>query len=1091
LIAVGALAGQGNSPPRPEIGTPGRATRIEFNRDIRPIFADNCLPCHGPDPAQRKASLRLDQESSAKAPRDGARAIVPGDLEESEVYHRITAEDVAERMPPAKSGKSLSADQIDRIRRWIEAGAKWQPHWAFVPPQRPRASRVRRENWVRNPVDAFVLARLEREGLAPSPEAERGILLRRVSLDLTGLPPSRSEIMEFENDHRPNAYERVVDRLLSSPRLGERLATPWLNAARYADTSGYQTDGPRIMWRWRDWVIQAFNRDMPFDQFTIEQIAGDLLPGATLEQKIATGFNRNHRGNSEGGIIPEEYAVEYVVDRVDTTTTVWLGLTLACARCHSHKFDPIPQEDFYRLFAYFNNVPEQGRAIKLGNSPPFVKSPTRAQQEKLDALQSRVARLEREERKRESEITAAQAAWEVCVRGGRATDPVDDCQLIGRPCQTIAIPAGRADSGGLPRFRGERPRYVNGPDGPAVALDGGGFLDCGDVAAFGFLDKFTVMAWIKPGGAGGGGHHVERDDCGGIKHGGAGGGGHHAEGDDYGRIKPAGARGGTVFSRMVDEPQGEGYAVVLQQGKVQVQLVKRWLDDAIRIETTDPIAENMWTHLAITYDGSRVAAGVKVYVNGKPAAVRVLLDELNQTFLTKEPFRIGAGGGPASRFEGAIGAVKVCQTALDGDEVGVSASTETISALVHIQPERRSKNQSDKLRRAFLALGGLEWARSLRRSITSVRDAIAELVEQIPTTMVMEELPARRETHLLVRGQYDQPGARVEPGVPACLSAAAGLERPGPDRLGLARWMVNPANPLAARVAVNRDWQMLFGTGLVKTIDDFGAQGEAPSHPELLDWLATEFVGSGWDVKRLLRLIVTSATYRQTSRVSQDGLRRDPENRLLARAPRLRLPAEMIRDQALRLAGILVERTGGPSVKPYQPPGLWNELADAEYVQDHGPSLYRRSLYTYWKRTVPPPAMAAFDAPGREACTVRQTRTNTPLQALDVLNDVTFVEAARGFAERVLRESGPAPEARLAAAFQAATGRPPRPEERAILKKGLLDQLERFRREPRSAAALVQVGESIADPRFDARELAAYTAITQLILNLDETITKE
>jgi hypothetical protein len=805
------------------------------------------------------------------------------------------------------------------------------------------------------------------------------------------------------------------------------------------------------MWRWRDWVIDAYNRNMPFDQFTIEQLAGDLLPGATLEQRIATGFNRNHRGNSEGGIIPEEYAVEYVVDRVDTTATVWLGVTLACARCHSHKFDPIPQEDFYKVFAYFNNLPEHGRAIKLGNSPPLVPSPTRAQRETLDALQSGLERLEREVREREPELASAQAAWETSRRALKPPDLVDNGQLVDRACRTIAIPPERDGLDVLARFRGGPLHRTNSPFGPALELDGSNFLECGDEAAFGFLDKFTLMAWIKP----------------------------------------ANARRGTVFSRMVDEPQGEGYSAVFRDGKLQVNLVKRWLDDAIRIETKEALAAGAWTHLAITYDGTRLASGVKVYFNGVPAPLRVLLDELNQTFLTKEPFRIGAGGGPESRIEGVISATSVYRTALDADDIGVCANTDSIATLLKIAPVRRTTSQADKLRRAFLAQAGPEWARSLRATISARRDALVALADQIPTTMVMEELPVRRETRVLIRGQYDQPGPRVEPGVPACLGAAPGFEHPHPDRLGFARWLAHPANPLTARVAVNRDWQMLFGTGLVKTIDDFGAQGEPPSHPELLDWLATEFVRTGWDAKRLLRLIVTSATYRQASRVTPEALRRDPENRLLARGPRLRLSAEMIRDQALWLAGLLVERTGGPSVKPYQPPGLWNELADAEYVQDHGPSLYRRSLYTYWKRTVPPPAMAAFDAPGREACTVRQSRTNTPLQALDVLNDVTFVEAARAFAERVLRASGPAPESRLAAAFQAATGRAPRREELAILKASLDDQLARYRRDPMAAAALIHFGESVPDQELDIWEVAAYTAAMQLILNLDETITKE
>ena len=1021
---------------------------VEFNRDIRPILSDQCYQCHGPDSARRKANLRLDQESSAKADRDGTRAIVPGDLDASELYQRITAEDADERMPPAKSGKSLTASQIELIRRWIVDGAHWQPHWAFIPPRRPGVPRVRHQDRVRNPIDAFILARLEREGLAPSLEAERGVLLRRVSLDLTGLPPTRGEIAAFERDPDPSAYEKVVDRLLASPRFGERMAVRWLNPARYADTNGYQTDAPRFMWRWRDWVIDAYNQGMPFDRFTIEQLAGDLLPGATLDQQIATGFNRNVRGNGEGGIIPEEYAVEYVVDRVDTTATVWLGLTIGCARCHSHKFDPITQQEYYRLFAFFNNVPENGRAVKYGNSPPLIKAPTRAQQEQLDALRRRLADLEQLARAREPEIASAQGDWESSIRDRRAFDWRSEEHLVVH----LGFDGGLAGSLATtpkPSFRDGQARFTAGPVGSAIVLDGRGYLDAGDRAAFGFYDKFTLGAWIKPGGP----------------------------------------HGGTILSRMVDQPEADGYSVVLNRGKVQVNLVKRWLDDAIRVETKAAVPDGEWTHVAVTYDGSRVADGIKVYLDGKPAPTTVLLDELNQSFQTKEPLRIGAGGGPEGRFLGAIDEPTVHDAALDADDIAVLATRESIGTIAAIPDGCRTPGQARKLRRCFLATEASGSLKGLVAQLESARAKLDALIEQIPTTMVMREMSPPRPTHLLIRGQYDQHGPRVQPGVPGAI--APWPKRLPPDRLGLARWLVAPANPLSARVAVNRDWQMLFGNGLVRTVDDFGSQGEPPSHPELLDWLATEFLRSGWDVKAMLRLMVTSATYRQSSRVTPEALRRDPENRLLARGPRLRLPAEMIRDQALALSGLLVERTGGPSVKPYQPPGLWNELADADYIQDHGPSLYRRGLYTFWKRTVPPPGMVAFDAPGRETCVVREVRTDTPLQALNVLNDVTFVEAARGFAERIIEEAGPDPEARLAAAFQSATGRRPRPEELAILRDGLENQLAHFRRDPEAARGLIRAGESTPNPRLDPCELAAYTAMGQLILNLDETITRE
>jgi hypothetical protein len=988
---------------------------IEYNRDIRPILSDRCYQCHGPDAARRKADLRLDVESSAKAERDGGRAIVPGDLNASDLYRRITAKDVLERMPPAKSGKSLSRAEMEKIGRWIAQGAKWQRHWSFIPPASPPVPRVHEGDRVRNPIDAFVQSRLAAEGLEPSREAERGILIRRVTLDLTGLPPTSDEIDAFERDKAPNAYEKVVDRLLASPRLGERLATRWLSAARYADTNGYQTDAPRVMWRWRDWVIEALNRNQPFDQFTIEQLAGDMLPGASLDQKIASGFNRNHRGNGEGGIIPEEYAVEYVVDRVDTTATVWLGLTVACARCHSHKFDPVGQEEFYRFFALFNSVPEEGRAIKYGNSPPMIKAPTRAQQQKLAELEKRSAGLESQARASEPEVAAAQAEWERSVRGrpGKGDWSLDDDLVI---------------------------RVT--PD------EHQGVTEMGDVAGFGFYDKFTFSGLVRAEGA-----------------------------------------GGTILSRMVDEPQGEGYSVALAKGKVQVNLVKRWLDDAIRVETKDALATGVWTHLAVTYDGSRVASGVRIYVDGKVVPMSVQLDELNQTFFTKEPLRLGSGGGPDSRFTGAIRELSIYSAALSLEDISIVATKESIAQILTVPVERRTPGAARKMRRCFLARGAPLSMRALDASRRAAGRELARFVEQIPTTMVMEAMASPRATHVLARGQYDRPGAKVLPGVPQCLTG--GKETPVRDRLALARWLVSSRHPLSARVAVNREWQMFFGTGLVKTLDDFGAQGEPPSHPELLDWLAVEFMRSGWDVKDLLRRIVTSATYRQSSRVGREALERDPENRLLSHGPRLRLPAEMIRDQALLLSGLLVERIGGPSVKPYQPAGLWNELADADYVQDHGPGLYRRSLYTFWKRTVPPPAMMAFDAPARETCVVRESRTNTPLQALDVLNDVTFVEAARGFAERLLCGPERTPLARLAAAFYRATARRPRPQELAILVDGFHNQLERFRRDRKGALALVGQGESSRDARLDPVELAAYTAMAQLILNLDETLTKE
>jgi len=1058
-IALGsALLAAG--PPSSAVEGPQTSpkTTVEFNRDIRPILSDHCYQCHGPDSAKRKAGLRLDQEAPAKAGRDGPHAIVAGDLDASELYRRITSTDDGDRMPPVKSGKALVKSQVELIGRWIAEGAKWQPHWAFIPPRRPPVPAVKRPHWAFNPIDGFILARLEREGLEPSPEAKRGTLLRRVSLDLTGLPPDRKEIEAFENDRDPNAYEKAVDRLLASPRFGERMAYRWLNVGRYADTNGYQTDAPRIMWRWREWVIDAYNRNMPFDRFTIEQLAGDLLAGAALDQKIATGFNRNHRGNAEGGIIPEEYAAEYVVDRVDTTATVWLGLTLACCRCHDHKFDPFSQEDFYRFFAFFNNVPENGRAVKYGNSPPMIKAPTRAQEQELAALQDRLSVLEQQRQKREPQIASAQSAWESSLSSGPNSDWLSKDQIVahfsmdgGANFEPVNAAAERPASkkATAARFRDGEPRFGSGPIGSALILDGQGYLDAGDVAPFGFYDRFTLSIWLKP----------------------------------------SGTRRGTIISRMADQPQGEGYSVCLERGKVQVNLVKRWLDDAIRVESETTIPLDRWSHLAVTYDGSRLASGITMYLDGKPARLVVLLDELNQSFQTKEPLRIGGGGGARGRFVGLIDEAAIYRKVVAPEDALVLATRESIGEIIGIAPTSRTSGQARKVRQCFLATEAPGPVLAIEEKIRQAGADIEALLERIPTTMVMEELPRPRATHVLIRGQYDKPGKKVRPGAIAWL--APWLDGTNSDRLGLAHWLVQARNPLTARVAVNRDWQMLFGTGLVKTVDDFGSQGEPPSHAELLDWLATEFARSGWDSKAMLRLIVTSATYRQSSRLAPEHLARDPENRLLARGPRLRLTAEMIRDQALFLGAILVERIGGPSVKPYQPPGLWSELTDDEYVQDHGPDLYRRGLYTFWKRTIPPPMMAAFDAPARETCIVRETRTNTPLQALSVLNDVTFIEAARAFAEKTMKAPAASPESRLSAAFQAATGRRPKPAELAILRQSLVDQKNRFRGDPPAALALLENGESRPDPTLDPVELAAYTAVAQLILNLDETITKE
>jgi hypothetical protein len=995
------------------------AQDVGFNRDIRPILSDKCYTCHGPDKGNRKSKLRFDTEAGAKQDLGGHFAIVPGDSAKSEIIRRITAENPAMRMPPVWSGYKLTEREIELIRGWVEQGAKWEKHWSFIPPRRPPLPEVKDGNWVRNPIDTFVLERLEREGLSHSPEADRERLIRRVTLDLTGLPPTPAEIDAFLADTSPNSYEKVVGRLLASPRYGERMAVRWLDAARYADTNGYQTDGERFMWRWRDWVIDAFNHNTPFDRFTIEQIAGDLLPNATLDQKIATGFNRNHRGNGEGGIIPEEYAVEYVVDRVDTTATVWMGLTLGCARCHDHKYDPFTQKEYYQLFAYFDNIPEKGKAWKYGNSPPMIPAPTAEQQQELRALEIKLEAAESAWTKLRPETERAQAEWEKSQANAAQVDWTVNRGLVAQ-------------------------RHLAG----ARTFDGKRIVEVGDVAKFGFYDKFTLSAWIRPATA-----------------------------------------TGAIVTRGEDVAEAEGYGLYLKDGKVQVNLVQRWLDDALRVETERALELDRWYHVMMTYDGSRVADGIKIYVDGEPQKLKINLDDLNQSFESKEPLRIGAGGGPENRFRGEMRDARIFNVALTPDEAAVLATDRPVTAISTIAPAQRTKPESDKIALYFLERDSPAAMRDAWRQTVELREQKQHMLESFPTVMVMQERPTPRETFVLRRGAYDRPGEKVSPGVPAVLPALpAGAAN---NRLALAKWLVAPANPLTARVMVNRFWQMYFGTGLVKTVEDFGSQGEWPAHLDLLDWLATEFVRTGWDVKAMQKLIVTSATYRQSSQTTPELLQRDPDNRLMSRGPRVRLPAETVRDQALAAAGLLVEKLGGPSVKPYQPAGLWKELGGDDYKQDTGEGLYRRSLYTFWKRTSPPPSMVNFDSAGREACTVRETRTNTPLQALDLMNDVTFVEAARAMAERMIREGGAQPDGRIAFAFRLATARRPKPEEARILLDSFHHYLDRFQTNPDGAAKILSEGEHPRDAQLDATQLAAYTSVASLILNFDETLTKE
>jgi hypothetical protein len=1045
-----------------------QAQQVDFNRDVRPVLSDVCFHCHGPDEQQRKADLRLDQAEDLFSNRGSLRVLVAGAPESSELYRRITSADPSEVMPPPDSGRSLTSPQKEMLRRWIVQGAPFQQHWSFHAPVRPALPPVNRADWPMNEIDHFILHRLEQTGREPATSALRETWLRRVALDLTGLPPAPAEVAEFLTDESANAFETVVDRLLASPRYGERMATRWLDAARYADTNGYQSDGHRDMWRWRDWVIDSFNANMPFDQFTIEQLAGDLLPNATLDQRIASGFNRNHRGNGEGGIIPEEYAVEYVVDRVDTVGTVWLGLTLGCARCHDHKYDPLTQREYYGLYAFFNSIPERGRAVKFGNSPPLIPAPTRSEQQDLTALEKRLSAAEQQFAALQPRLKAARESWESEFRQRAAAGKSESIQwfpsrkltlhfsLDGpRPAaaSTTEAAADVTPAAGPPLVTQDNlpestSRYVPGQFNRALDVTVGGGATVGDMADAGYLDQFTFSAWIQP----------------------------------------RNTSTGTILSRMTDQPEGDGYSFAINGGRLQVNLVKRWLDDAIRVETEEQLPRDCWSHVAFSYDASRFASGIRIYINGQLCSNRVLVDELNQPFNSKDPFRIGYSA-PGGRFDGLIDELRFYQDCLSDDEIRWLAVSQSISEIAVMPAESRTAAQQDKIKAWFVEFAAPEDIRSVWQTLSGLRTSRQTAIESFSTVMVMQELPEPRPAYVLKRGEYDKPGELVSRHVPAAL--AGGAFRPLKDRLELAQWLVSANHPLTARVAVNRAWQLHFGTGLVKTVDDLGSQGAPPSHPELLDWLATEFVRSGWNVKALHRLIVLSATYRQSSIITPEHQQLDPENQLLGRSPRLRLSAEMIRDQALAASGLLVERVGGPSVVPYQPPGLWKELSGTDFVQGHGEDLYRRSLYTYWKRTAAPPAMMTFDASGRELCVVRESRTNTPLQALTLLNEVTFVEAARVLAQTTLQQSGAAAEERITFAFLRVLGRTPRPHELPVLLRTLSRAEQYFSAHPDAAAKLIRIGETPVEAVSSPAVLASWTTVCSLVLNLDEAVTRE
>ncbi len=1023
---------------------------VRFNRDIRPILSNNCFLCHGPDEGRRKAKLRLDVEAISKK-----EVIVAGKLLESEFWARITSTDAEERMPPLKSKKELTPHQIALIKKWIEQGAKYEGHWAFIAPKPPTLPQSK-SRWGQNPIDHFIADKLDTNGLKPSPEAAKPILIRRVTFDLTGLPPTLPEVEAFLNDKSLKAYEKVVDRLLASKAYAERMTLHWMDVARYGDSSVHHADGPRTMWPWRDWVINAYDTNKSFKDFTIEQIAGDLLPNATVAQKVATGFNRNHGTTDEGGLIVEEYRVEYVVDRVKTTGNVWLGLSVECAQCHSHKYDPISHKEYYQFFAFFNNNADSGKQSRGGNAPPMVNviTPDKLKQRKEAEDRVNDANLKLIERKKNAEADFQKWAIEAAKNTNKQPKepsglfshlPLDEFKDRKSTDFINTKNEVKWEAGG---------KIVNGKFGNAFRVEGNGYVNVKGIKPPEWNQPFSYGCWVKPDAA---------------------------------------AANGAIFSKMNEGNAFRGFDVWLQGGAPGTHLIHKWQDNAIKVVGKQKVEAKQWSHIFFTYDGTGKAAGTKVYLNGKLLSHNVEADGLSGTIQTPNDLRIGRRSGSAQANGIEIDDLRLYNRALTASEVAALAGNNPVAPLLAISPDKRNAKQKETLLNHYL--NNID--KAYQRITADKRNAEKQVTEASKnniTSMIMGDMNKMRATFLLERGHYEHPKKDevIKPGVPAFLPPLP-KDAP-PNRLGLAQWITRPDHPLTARVAVNRYWSLLFGKGLVASVSDFGTQGEWPSHPDLLDWLAMDFVKNGWDIKHAIKQMVMSATYRQTSKNTPHLIAQDPNNILLARGPRFRLQGEFIRDNALAVSGLLVDKVGGPGVKPYQPPGLWNEVSlggNVRFKQDNGDGLFRRSMYTYWKRSAPAPSMTIFDAPTREKCMVERPRTNTPLQALVTMNDPQFMEASRHIAEHIMKEGGKTSQERVEYAYQLITSRKPKPIVGQILTSAFNEEFENYRKNTEAADKILAVGATKRDESLNASEHAAWTIVASMILNLDEVITRQ
>lgn len=1002
------------------LGAEGPNSEISFNREIRSILAENCFACHGPDQNKREADLRLDTEIGSREKRDSGTVIVPGDPNASLMMQRILSTDAEQKMPPPSTGKSLTARQIELLKRWIASGAKWEQHWSLIPPRRSEPPRVAHESWVNNPIDRFVLERLEAIPLAPSRDADRRTLARRLSFDLVGLPPSHERVEAFVADASPDAYVRLVDELLRSEHFGERMALYWLDLVRYADTAGYHSDNHRDIAPYRDYVIRAFNQNKPFDQFTREQLAGDLMPSPTNEQRIASGFNRLLQTTEEGGAQPKEYTAKYAADRVRNTSVIWLGLTMGCCECHNHKYDPLTTKDFYSFQAFFADVAE--KAVGRQDQTPI---PTAEQEQQLAALDQQLAVQRAEFLKPNPEWDAAQEKWEATQRS----------ELLAQRSIWSAIKPEKIESTG---------------NATLTSLD-----DLSILASGPNPEKDTYVVTIRP----------DREKITGIRL-------EALTHDSLANKSLSRGNGNFVLTEFQVE--------VAQEGSDQTQPVKIASATADFSQDSYPIAHAIDGKA----DTGWAVAGHQNAANRK--AVFTLEKPIDGTPNTRLIIRMRHD---SSFGQHVIGRFRVSLSSTDRPPLGDSLLPEDIASIVRLESAQRNAEQHEKLKKYFReTFPGLAPIRERIATLTQQREA---MVKAFPLTLVSMSV-APRMVRVLPRGNWlDESGAVVEPMTPEVFGPL-GIEGRRPTRLDLADWMTKADNPLVARVFVNRLWKLCFGQGIVKTVEDFGTQGELPSHPELLDWLAVEFQASGWNVKQLLKLIVTSHTYRQTSLVDAKLREIDPNNRLLARQSRFRVDAEIVRDNALAISGLLSRKIGGASVKPYQPAGYWANLnfPTREWQNDHGDDLYRRGLYTYWCRTFLNPSLLAFDAPTREECIAERARSNTPLQSLVLLNDPTYVEAARVFAEKILREGGPNTTTQLQYAFRHALQRDPRSEETATLSQLLAKHQEQYASDRPNAELLNKVGERPIPAGMEPADLAAWTSVARVIMNLHETITR-